>query len=212
MYGAGLDIQIAVNIVGIAVMCLVDICLEKARIRRECEFGGQVAAALDRERECRAKPRGGSVSSLEAQSIGSACRTAGPDFGGDRHRAAQAAVSNQPQLALAFSRPTQHHPKKRLQIAEQQRADVGQARRRWIRDQGMVYLARLVLSTSPAVSTNMVRLRGRAVRGVRLIGHVPLGAWETIKPTTFARRRAGAGGLGCGQGWDAGKEVRRRLR
>jgi hypothetical protein len=26
----------------------------------------------------------------------------------------------------------------------------------------------------------MVRLRGRAPRGVRLIGHVPLGTWETI--------------------------------
>jgi transposase len=26
----------------------------------------------------------------------------------------------------------------------------------------------------------MVRLRGRAPRGVRLIGHVPLGTWKTI--------------------------------
>ena len=31
-----------------------------------------------------------------------------------------------------------------------------------------------------AVSTNMVRLRGRAPRGVRVIGTVPLGRWETI--------------------------------
>ena len=31
-----------------------------------------------------------------------------------------------------------------------------------------------------AVSTNMVRLRGRAPRGVRVIGAVPLGRWETI--------------------------------
>jgi len=31
-----------------------------------------------------------------------------------------------------------------------------------------------------AVSTNMVRLRGRAERGVRLIGHAPFGEWKTI--------------------------------
>jgi hypothetical protein len=31
-----------------------------------------------------------------------------------------------------------------------------------------------------AVSTNMARLRGRAASGVRVIGIVPLGKWETI--------------------------------
>jgi len=40
--------------------------------------------------------------------------------------------------------------------------------------------ARLVFIDETAVSTNMVRLRGRAPRGVRLIGRVPLGQWETI--------------------------------
>jgi hypothetical protein len=40
--------------------------------------------------------------------------------------------------------------------------------------------ARLVFIDETAASTNMVRLRGRAPRGVRLIGRVPLGAWETI--------------------------------
>jgi len=40
--------------------------------------------------------------------------------------------------------------------------------------------ARLVFIDETAVSTNMVRLRGRAPRGVRVIGTVPLGAWETI--------------------------------
>ena len=34
--------------------------------------------------------------------------------------------------------------------------------------------------THPAVSTNLVRLRGRSPRGVRVIGTVPLGSWETI--------------------------------
>jgi transposase len=40
--------------------------------------------------------------------------------------------------------------------------------------------ARLVFIDETAVSTNLVRLRGRAARGVRVIGTVPLGAWETI--------------------------------
>lgn len=40
--------------------------------------------------------------------------------------------------------------------------------------------ARLVFIDETAVSTNMVRLRGRGPRGVRVIGTVPLGTWETI--------------------------------
>ena len=40
--------------------------------------------------------------------------------------------------------------------------------------------ARLVFIDETAVSTNMVRLRGRAPRGIRLIGYVPLGEWETV--------------------------------
>src|ERR1700726_4800778 len=70
--------------------------------------------------------------------------------------------------------------KKVLQAAERQRADVARARRRWIREQGMLDPARLVFIDETAVSTNMVRLRGRAPRGVRLIGRVPLGEWKTI--------------------------------
>src|SRR4030088_1640400 len=40
--------------------------------------------------------------------------------------------------------------------------------------------AGLVFIDETAVSTNMVRLRGRAPRGVRVIGAVPLGAWQAI--------------------------------
>lgn len=57
---------------------------------------------------------------------------------------------------------------------------MARARRRWIREQGMLDPARLVFIDETAVSTNMVRLRGWAPRGVRLIGRVPLGNWETI--------------------------------
>ena len=44
----------------------------------------------------------------------------------------------------------------------------------------MLNPARLVFIDETAVSTNMVRLRGRIARGVRLIGRVPLGQWKTI--------------------------------
>jgi DDE superfamily endonuclease len=57
---------------------------------------------------------------------------------------------------------------------------VVRARRRWMREQGMFDPARLVFIDETAVSTNLVRLRGRAPRGIRLIGRVPLGDWKTI--------------------------------
>jgi transposase len=40
--------------------------------------------------------------------------------------------------------------------------------------------AQLVFIDETAVSTNLVRLRGRAPRGARLIGRVPLGEWQTL--------------------------------
>jgi DDE superfamily endonuclease len=44
----------------------------------------------------------------------------------------------------------------------------------------MLNPARLVFLDETAVSTNLVRLRGRTPRGVRLVGEVPLGSRETI--------------------------------
>jgi hypothetical protein len=55
--------------------------------------------------------------------------------------------------------------KKSLHAAEQKRADVARARRRWVREQGMLDPARLVFIDETATSTNMVRLRGRCQRG-----------------------------------------------
>jgi transposase len=57
---------------------------------------------------------------------------------------------------------------------------VARARRRWVREQGFLDPARLVFIDETAVSTNMVRLWGRAARGRRVIGSVPLGTWRTI--------------------------------
>ena len=80
--------------------------------------------------------------------------------------------------------------KKSLRAAEQERADVARARRRWMQEQGMFDPARLVFLDETATSTNMVRLRGRCPRGQRLIAHVPHGHWKTITFVAGLRRRA----------------------
>src|SRR5580692_3596489 len=48
-----------------------------------------------------------------------------------------------------------------------------------MREQGMLDPARPVFIET-AVSTNLVRLKGRVCTGIIVIGTVPLGAWETI--------------------------------
>jgi transposase len=85
---------------------------------------------------------------------------------------------------------TRSASKKSLRAAEQERADVARARRRWMREQGMFDPARLVFLDETATSTNMVRLRGRCPRGQRLVDHVPHGHWKTITFVAGLRRRA----------------------
>jgi len=79
-----------------------------------------------------------------------------------------------------FDRHKISFKKKSVRAAEQERADVARARRRWIREQGLFDSAQLVFVDETATSTNMARPRGRCARGVRLIGHVPQSHWQTI--------------------------------
>src|SRR6201987_2326240 len=83
---------------------------------------------------------------------------------------------------------TRSASKKSLRAAEQERADVARARRRWMREQGMFDPARLVFLDETATSTTMVRLRGRCPRGERLIDHVPHGHWKMITFVAALRR------------------------
>jgi len=48
---------------------------------------------------------------------------------------------------------------------ERERADVVRARRRWIREQGLLDPARLVFIDETSINTSMTRLRGRSLRG-----------------------------------------------
>jgi transposase len=70
--------------------------------------------------------------------------------------------------------------KKVLRAAEQERTDVARARRRWIREQGLLDTTHLVFIDETSVNTNMTRLFGRAPRGERVIGRVPFSAWKTV--------------------------------
>jgi transposase len=70
--------------------------------------------------------------------------------------------------------------KKSLRAAEQKRKDVARARRKWIREQGLLDPAKLVFIDETSVNTNMVRLYGRGPSGVRLVDDVPFGQWETL--------------------------------
>ena len=131
-----------------------------------------------------AKPTGGSISPLEEHAdwlwalIGEQ-----PDLTLDEVVAAmrkRRIAGSRSAVWRLFARHGISFKKKSLRAAEQERADVARARRRWMREQGMFDPARLVFIDETSTSTNMVRLRGRCRRGERLISRVPQGHWKTI--------------------------------
>src|SRR3954468_12008664 len=76
----------------------------------------QMAAALAREQERRAEAtrrKHFAPGRVRHRDFDSGFRAAGPDPGRNGRSAVQAADQNQPQLALAVSRPTRHHLKKK---------------------------------------------------------------------------------------------------
>src|SRR5215831_14066595 len=92
-----------------------------------------------------------------------------------------------PRYGGSFS-VTRSRSKKALRAAEQERADVARARRRWMREQGTFDPARLVFIDETSANTKMVRLYGRCARGERLVSHVPQGHWKTITFVAALRR------------------------
>ena len=79
-----------------------------------------------------------------------------------------------------FARHKITFKKKTMRATERDRADIARERRRWIREQGLLDPAKLVFIDETATTTNMARLRGRCPRGMRLIGQVPQGHWDTL--------------------------------
>jgi transposase len=69
-----------------------------------------------------------------------------------------------------------------LRAAEQDRADIAEAREEWRASQTHLNPENLVFIDETGAKTNLVRLYGRAPRGQRLVAAVPHGHWMT---TTF---------------------------
>ena len=57
---------------------------------------------------------------------------------------------------------------------------MARARRRWIREQGLLDSTHLVFIDETSVNTNMTRAYGRGLEGERVIGRVPFAAWQTL--------------------------------
>src|SRR5258708_36736876 len=70
--------------------------------------------------------------------------------------------------------------KKTLHAAEQDRPDVAAARAELKVEQSRLDARRLVFIDETAVTTKMVRHRGRSPRGERLVARVPHGHWKTL--------------------------------
>jgi transposase len=140
---------------------------------------------------CAAKPRGGSISPLEEHAgFLLSLIEKEPDLTLDemvltmrRHR-----ILGSRTAVWRFFKRHKITFKKNLRAAEQERADVARARRRWMREQGMFDPAHLVFIDETAANTKMVRLSGRCPRGERLIGRVPQGHWKTITFVGALRR------------------------
>jgi hypothetical protein len=72
------------------------------------------------------------------------------------------------------------HSKKTLHAVEQDRPDVAAARAELKAEQSKLDAPRLVFIDETAVTTKMVRHRGRSPRGERLVASAPHGPWKTL--------------------------------
>jgi transposase len=82
--------------------------------------------------------------------------------------------------------------KKTLHAAEQDRPDVAAARAELKVEQSRLDASRLVFIDETAVTTKMVRHRGRSPRGERLVASVPHGHWKTLTLVAALRINDGA--------------------
>jgi transposase len=112
--------------------------------------------------------------------IGAGCQATGPDLAGDPRRVGGSLRDYcGADEFVAFSQGTENHAqKKSLHAAEQDRADVAEARRVFIRRQPALDPDHLVFLDETWATTNMARRYGRAGRGLRLLAPVPHGHWK----------------------------------
>jgi transposase len=77
-----------------------------------------------------------------------------------------------------------------VHAAEQERADVAEARVLWNGRKALLDPAKLVFIDETGTSTNMARRYGRGKRGRRVIGRIPWGHWKTVTFVAALRQHA----------------------
>ncbi len=77
--------------------------------------------------------------------------------------------------------------KKTLRASEQEREDVRLSREQWLKDLPTLDPAHLVFIDESGAKTNMTRLRGRAMKGERLLCRAPHGHWCTTTMISSVR-------------------------
>src|SRR3954453_7091117 len=154
-----------------------------------------LGAALAGRRPCR-PPRDGRRPSLAVERApreGAAadCPAARLDLAGNPQRACGLGDHRWAEHGLPVSRcPQADAQKKTLHAAEQDRPDVAQARRVFIRRQPALDPNRLVFIDETWAATNMTRRYGRCARGLRLRASAPHGHWK-LTPLVAGLRTAG---------------------
>ena len=103
----------------------------------------------------------------------------GPDVAGDPRRPGRTRDQRWHRQFVAVSHGTEDHAqKKSFCAAAQDRPDVAEKRRVFIRRQPALDPGRLVVIDETWATTNMARRHGRAARGLRLPAPVPHGHWK----------------------------------
>lgn len=112
--------------------------------------------------------------------IGAGCQATRPDLAGDPRRTGSSFRDYCGAVQfVALSQGTEDHAqKKSLHAAEQDRSDVAEARRVFIRRQAALDPDHLVFIDETWAATNMTRRYGRSGRGLRLLAPVPHGHWK----------------------------------
>jgi len=112
--------------------------------------------------------------------IGAGRQTAEPDLAGDPRRAGGGARDRcwADECVAVSQGAADYAQKKSLHASEQDRPDVAEARRFFIRRQPTLDPDRLVFIDETWAATNMTRRYGRTARGLRLLAPVPHGHWK----------------------------------
>ena len=158
------------------------------------QHGDSLGAAFAHGRSCAASRDGGRPPLVPgrapARGIGVAGQAAGSDLAGAAQRAGGRARDHggADELVAVPAGAADHAQKKSLHAAEQDRPEVAEKRRAFIRRQPSLDPDHLVFIDETWAATNMARRYGRAARGLRLLAPAPHGHWKVTTLVAGLRR------------------------